>query len=162
MVISKKTRLKMSKSHKGRKHTEESKKKISNSKLGHKVSKQTREKLRKSMLKQFKNGRIKKGGSLKGSKNPAWKGGRCKLTHGYIIVHSPTHPYNMNGYILEHRLVMEKHLGRILLPKEVVHHINGIKDDNRIENLMLFNSLGDHVRHHYKIRRNKNGKQQIN
>jgi hypothetical protein len=43
---------------------------------------------------------------------------------------------------------MEAHLGRPLLPAEVVHHINGIPDDNRLENLMLFASGGDHVHHH--------------
>jgi tellurite resistance-related uncharacterized protein len=68
----------------------------------------------------------------------AWKGGRCNK-NGYILVYKPNHPFcKSDGYIYEHRLVMEKHLGRYLKPKEYIHHKNGIKDDNRIENLQLF------------------------
>lgn len=83
----------------------------------------------------------KVGGGLKGmfGKNHyAWKGGRNKLHDGYIDIFCPDHPYARGKkYVKEHRLVMEKHLGRILDPKEYVHHKNGIKDDNRLENLQL-------------------------
>lgn len=73
-----------------------------------------------------------------------WKGGRYK-SQGYIMVYSPKHPYAANkNYVLEHRLVMEKKLGRYLKPSERVHHRNGIKDDNRPENLELIVGEGAH------------------
>ncbi|MGI5245073.1 HNH endonuclease signature motif containing protein [Dactylosporangium sp. CA-139066] len=57
---------------------------------------------------------------------------------GYVAIWMPNHPMaQKTGYLLEHRLVMAEHLGRILLPDEVVHHKNEIKTDNRIENLEL-------------------------
>jgi hypothetical protein len=66
-------------------------------------------------------------------------------TDGYIMVYAPDHPYcNSNGYVREHRLVVEKRLGRYLRPEETVHHINEIRDDNRDENLELFESRESH------------------
>lgn len=71
-------------------------------------------------------------------KNPNWKGGRTQDGDGYVHIRRPNHPYAAkNGYILEHRLVVERALGRYLIPGELVHHINGIRDDNRLENLEL-------------------------
>jgi len=66
------------------------------------------------------------------------KGGRIKDRFGYIQIWKPEHPNaKIAGYIHEHRLVMSEHLRRPLEGSESVHHKNGIKDDNRLENLEL-------------------------
>lgn len=64
---------------------------------------------------------------------------RFKMRSGYIKIHNPNHKNaNCDGYVLEHRLVMEQMLGRPLRKFENVHHVNGIRDDNRPENLELW------------------------
>lgn len=74
-----------------------------------------------------------------GKRSCAWRGGRIKDTNGYIQIWTPNHPNRKcSGYIHEHRLVMSEYLGRPLTDKENVHHKNGIRDDNRIENLELW------------------------
>jgi hypothetical protein len=57
--------------------------------------------------------------------------------NGYRLVKTNSSRANNHGYEFEHRLVVEKHFNRLLLRHEVVHHINGVKDDNRIENLIV-------------------------
>lgn len=77
-------------------------------------------------------------------KNPNWKGGRH--TGQYIYLRRVDHPYaNWCGYVLEHRLVMEEHIGRFLDPEEVVHHRDKNKHNNQIDNLELFASNGEHL-----------------
>ena len=72
-----------------------------------------------------------------GPKN--WKGGRYKHASGYVKVLCKDHPKaDGNGYIMEHRVVMERVLRRQLQPHEHVHHKNGVRDDNRRENLELW------------------------
>lgn len=80
------------------------------------------------------------GKEQRGEKNWNWKGGIQKI-RGYIYIKSPGHPNKNKGeYVAQHRLVMEKYIGRYLEKSESVHHKNGIKDDNRIENLELVSS----------------------
>jgi len=84
-----------------------------------------------------------------GRRNASWKGGKRIVAGGYVAVHSPDHPYkDKQGYVLEHRLVMEAHLGRPLLPTEVVHHIDGDTRNNKVENLHLFSGQSAHASHH--------------
>lgn len=64
------------------------------------------------------------------------KGGQMQHK-GYVLIWSPEHPNNLKGYVPQHRLVMEKYLGRLLNTTELIHHINGNKSDNNLENLEL-------------------------
>lgn len=87
-----------------------------------------------------------------GENHPHWKGGRNSHDAGYItIVLSPDDPYypmarKYAHQTYEHRLVMARHLGRLLTDNEIVHHLNGLRDDNRIENLIL-TTKGKHEHH---------------
>src|SRR4029079_3883589 len=74
-----------------------------------------------------------------------WKWQR--MMKGYRMIHVPWHPFAVRGYVLEHRLVMEAHLGRFLTRSEVVHHKNKKPLDNALSNLELFQSNADHLRH---------------
>ena len=72
-----------------------------------------------------------------GNRHPYWKGGR-RNDSGYIAIYQPNHPHaQSHGYVLEHRLVMERKLGRYLESYEIVHHIDGNKKNNNDENLFL-------------------------
>lgn len=93
--------------------------------------------------------------SRKGERSPGWKGGRRVNSQGYIDIYNPTHPFaDSKSCVPEHRLIMENYLGRFLDPQEVVHHINEIRTDNRIENLKLFANDKEHskIAHPDKIK----------
>ena len=105
----------------------------------------------------------------RGENNGMWKGGTSARSDGYVYENSYAHPFAApNGYVLQHRLVMEQHLRRTnpdssclvriednvyLRPDLVVHHKNFDRKDNRIENLEVL-SNGDHQRLHNQLRRN--------
>jgi len=94
---------------------------------GKKLSKETRKKLSESHK-----------GLMIGNKHPNWKGGRMKNA-GYILILKPKHPFSdKDGYIREHRIIIEKFIGRYLKPEEQCHHLNKIRNDNHPENLMAF------------------------
>ena len=77
--------------------------------------------------------------SDRGELNPNWRGGRTKHKKGYVMRRVSGHPRSGAGnYVFEHILVMEAALGRHLHSDETVHHKNGVRDDNRIENLELW------------------------
>lgn len=122
--MSAESREKIRKAKKGRKFTEEHRKAISES---------------KSSIYNGLNG---------------W-GHTKKMKNGYILAYAPTHPKaGKTGYILLHRAIVEFQIGRYLNDDEVVHHMNHIRDDNRIENLIIMKKH-DHMSMHMKERHEK-------
>lgn len=96
------------------------------------------------------------GNHPKGEKNARWNPlERRKTSHGYIAVRvAPDHPHAWGPnrlkrfkYAYEHVVVMMSHIGRSLLPNEIVHHRNGDRSDNRLDNLELM-TKEDHQRYH--------------
>lgn len=85
----------------------------------------------------LKEGRHKSCGCWRGGKT-SWNYKEKIYRNGYAFIWSPNHPRAHHNRVREHIIVMEKFLGRYLLEHEQVHHINGIRDDNRIENLELW------------------------
>jgi hypothetical protein len=130
--------------------------KMSKTLMGHQVSQETRKKISAAAKGKPKPPRTEEhrrnmskalGGRPfcprgRGENSTGWKGGRLVKDDGYIRIYKPDHPNSVKSYVLEHRLVMESKLGRYLTSGESVHHRNGIKDDNRPENLELI--VGPH------------------
>lgn len=128
----------------GLKHSEETKRKMRIARKGRRPAlgmihtEETKKRIRESCIKSM------------------GKNGRVMTIEGYIKINcnDREHPYkDKRGYVLEHRLVCEKILGRFLLPEERVHHINEDITDNRPENLYITSPSG-HNKIHYEIRHN--------
>lgn len=99
--------------------------------------------VRKSLLRSGVTMRkaARRTGKAAGANNPAWRGGRRQRPDGYWMVWTP------EGERLEHRVIMERHLGRRLEDYEIVHHRDGNKSHNDIKNLEVM-TQSDHARHH--------------
>ena len=78
--------------------------------------------------------------------SPKWKGGSHKQ-HGYAMIYQPSHPRATGGYVREHILVWESAHGQ-MAPNEEIHHINGVRDDNRIQNLIALTKRKHHKFHY--------------
>jgi len=118
---------------------------------GKKQTKETCDRRAISLKKAYDTGkRPRPFGELSGR----WKGGKTKQGD-YWNVKCYGHPRaDYQGYVNQATIILEKKLGRYLVKGEVVHHMNGIPDDDRPENLMVMTNH-EHVEHHAKLRRGK-------
>jgi len=85
--------------------------------------------------------------SKTGREHPLYQGGKSHDANGYVTLTSKEH--GARRHQREHRVLMELHLRRKLTRDEVVHHVNGNKKDNRLENLQVM-TRAEHARHHHK------------
>lgn len=94
-----------------------------------------------------------------GYKSGKWKGG-VRFVKGYKHLNIPGHNLaRKDGWVPEHRLIMQNSMDRHLLKTEVVHHKDENKLNNSIENLLLYSSNSEHRKIHAKVQnRNKGGK----
>ena len=129
----------------GKQHTDETKAKISKANTGRPSVLKGKIATEKTKQKMKTNH-----ADVSGSNNPAWKGGR--RLNNYILIYIPEHPNNIKGYVQEHRLIMEKLIGRYLNNSEVVHHIDNNKHNNIPTNLLLFPTNGNHSSFHWHLK----------
>lgn len=140
---------------KGGHHTEEAKELIREARRGTHHTKESIEKMSKGHLGQVAWNKGKE--HLPMEKNGRWNGGLKHYDNGYVGFKVPegckfSCMKDSQGYVPIHRLTMAAHLGRPLKLKEVVHHINGIRSDNRKENLRLLEGHSEHIKIHNKLR----------
>lgn len=88
---------------------------------------------------------------MRGKNHWNWKGGKQIDSNGYVLILDRGHPNVLRcGYVAEHIKVMTEHLGRPLVGDEIVHHVNGNKQDNRLEKLELRHRY-EHLEYHRKL-----------
>jgi hypothetical protein len=122
----------------GRHHSDETKARLRSARLGFKHSPETRAKM--SVMR-------------KGELSSSWKGGR-RLNGGYVYVHMPKHPFaDGHGYVPEHRLVIERAIGRFLKLSEMPHHVDENRSNNAPNNLVLCQDRAYHNLLHARIHR---------
>lgn len=126
--------------------TEYHKKKISESHKNHATSEETKRKISVALIgnKNSQNVLFKKGHAVN------WRGGQTIDGAGYVRIKNK----GEKKYKLEHHTVVESYIGRKLKGKEMIHHINFNRTDNRLENLYLFRCKSDHMRYHEFLKRN--------
>ena len=142
-------RAKISKANTGKHPSAETRAMMSERRKGKPLSPEHRARMIKSLKSPETRAKMSEShkGKQRGPANPKWKGGRTK-TRGYMRLQNPAHPRaDIHGYVLEHIIVWEETHRRVLPPSWVIHHVNGIKDDNRPENLLAC----PQGNHHYAL-----------
>lgn len=113
-------------------------------------SKETKSKISKNRKgkKGSKESYLRGAFNRSGKKHHAWNGGQLITKDGYKAIQTNIlHPCGVKKYILEHRLITSKALGRELFKTEDVHHIDGNRLNNKLSNLMVFSSRSAHKRY---------------
>ena len=105
--------------------------------------------IKKNRAEDWTDGRGKHGKHARGEQCGRWNNGKLYTSDGYVLVRVPKdHPLHVaNGYAFEHRMVISENIGRWLKANEHVHHINGVKDDNRSENLIVLTKAEHNIIH---------------
>jgi hypothetical protein len=147
-VVTQETREKIGRAHKGKIVSEEARKRMSKSLSGRKLSPEHVEAIRRARTGYRLSTETKARIGFANRRDISY-------SDGYKYVKRPGHPFGKGptGKMLEHRVVMEEHIGRYLCPGEVVHHKNGDRGDNRIGNLRLFATNSSHMKAHGSGRR---------